>query len=555
MVNAPTTDPPPLKVRARSALNAALPLMERIATARGAAAISPGINELISGDTMQGLCEGSARVAEAISAGQRIAIVGDYDADGATATSVLLRAFKAWRADVFYVVPSRFTQGYGLSAEIVRHCRDRGARLIVTVDNGIAAWAGAEAARAENIDLVVTDHHLPGNRPVDAYAVVNPNQHGCVFPSKSIAGCGVALYLVLKIRRLLGAAYDFNPSELLDLVALGTIADVVRLDDNNRALVAAGLRRIRSEKCSEGILMLCRAAGVLPSQVTCTDVAFKIAPRINAAGRMAGMGLGIDCLTSDDRAAASDAAVALNNVNAERRERQADMLAVAEKLLPAVSDDKRSVCVQDESFHEGIVGIIAGKLREKHDRPTVVFSSATDGHIKGSGRSLPGLHLRDILDWVDRQAPGLIEKFGGHAMAAGLTLKAVYFARFAELFEAAVVHMELMNGSPLERDVHWHDGSLAGNELGLGTANILADGVWGNGFELPSFVDRFEVIESRTLKEAHTALKLGRDGQAVRAIWFNCVLSQAQSSIDLLYRPAINRWNGENLQLEVIGRV
>lgn len=472
---------------------------------------------------MLGLDDAAREVADAIAAEATIVVVGDFDCDGATGVATAVTGLRAMGANVDYLVPSRFADGYGLSPRVVDvaadHPRIGPAELLITVDNGIGAHAGIDRANELGIPVVVTDHHLAGTTLPAAAAIVDPNQPGCPFPSKSIAGVGVMLYLLTAVRTQLRDDGHFADrkapalGELLDLVALGTVADIVGLDQNNRRLVAAGLERIRGGRARPGIRALFEVAGKSIRQATVADLGFLIGPRINAAGRLADMSLGIECLlaTSDD--AALEMASELDRINRERREIEQVMRDQAEAATIDCPPERRSLVVFDPGWHQGVVGLVATRIKDRHHRPCIALAPEAEGDangtLRGSGRSIPGLHLRDVLDVVDRRHPGLMLRFGGHAMAAGLTLAAG--GRVAELeqaFEAAVA--EVADASVFERELIT-DGPLESSEFTIETAERLDAEVWGQGFAVPLFSGRFRVLEQWVLKERHLKLVLVPD--------------------------------------------
>jgi single-stranded-DNA-specific exonuclease len=497
-------------------------------------------------------------LADAIAAGRRLLIVGDYDADGATASAVGALALGRFGAKVETLVPNRFDYGYGLTPEIVRVAAERKPDFIVTVDNGIASLDGVAEARKRGIPVLVTDHHLPGSELPDALAIVNPNQPGCTFPSKHLAGVGVMFYVMLALRTELRRRGAFatrpepNLAELLDLVALGTVADVVKLDRNNRVLVAQGLERIRRGLARPGILALMRAAGREPSRASPYDLGFVVGPRLNAAGRLEDMSQGIACLLADDVETAADLATRLDSLNRERREIEADMQASALASLEKTDPGNGcSIVMFDPDWHQGVVGLLASRLKDRYHRPTICLAAGPDGTLKGSGRSIPALHLRDALDLVDRRNPGLIPKFGGHAAAAGLSLKADDVERFRAAFEATVAG--LVTPADLARTVET-DGPLHDRHLDLDTADLLARQVWGQGFPPPLFEDDFEVREQRTVGDGrHRKLTLRRVGgrDDIAAMRFN-EPEPLPERIRAAYRIEANEWRGNrSLQLMV----
>ena len=504
-------------------------------------------------------------LADAIERKQRLLIVADYDCDGATACAVGVRALRAFGADVAYLVPNRFEYGYGLTPEIVGLAAraPRRPELLITVDNGIASNEGVARANELGIATLITDHHLPGDTLPQASCIVNPNQPGCDFPSKAIAGVGVMFYVMLALRielRRRGWFKDrpeFNLATLLDLVALGTVADVVRLDRNNRILVAQGLKRIREGKMQPGIAALLRVAGREAKRASCFDLGFAAGPRLNAAGRLADMALGIECLITDDTARALNIAQDLDRLNRERREIEGGMqeqaLAMLEGLGLATDADLNAeaaytLSLHDPSWHQGVVGILAARIKDRLHRPVIAFAAGNAGELKGSGRSIPGLHLRDALDLVAKRAPGLILRFGGHAAAAGLTLRSEGLTQFSELFEHTV--RGLLAPSDLARSLET-DGPLESAYMNLDTLRLLEREVWGQGFPQPLFYDRFSVVNQRVVGEKHLKLRLQRDGKSFDAIRFNS-LTPAGSVIRAAYRLALNEYNGvQSVQLIV----
>jgi len=495
-------------------------------------------------------------LADAIASGQRMLIVADYDCDGATACAVGLRALRAMGANVDYLVPNRFETGYGLSAAVVElACQHHGGKpdLIITVDNGIASVDGVDAARAKGIDVLITDHHLPGDVLPQALAIVNPNQPGCGFPSKNLAGVGVIFYLMLALRAELRrrGVYpgDGGPrlNTLADLVALGTVADVVKLDANNRLLVTQGLARMRAGTMQPGLRALFAVAGREPRSASTFDLGFALGPRINAAGRLADMSLGIACLMSDDEAQALTMARQLDAINRERRNIEQAMREQAMAALEqATTAPGASVCVYDAHWHQGVVGLVASRLKEKYWRPALAFAPAGDDEIRGSGRSIPDVHLRDALDLVSKRRPGLIRKFGGHAMAAGLTLGRTDLAEFAPAFDAAV--RELTGRERFEAVLET-DGSLETGYANVEVATLLQQQVWGAGFAPPLFQDAFHVDGQRLVGEKHLKLILTRGHQRFDAIWFGRV-EPLPEFITAAYRIEPNQWNGRvNVQL------
>jgi single-stranded-DNA-specific exonuclease len=493
------------------------------------------------------------RLADAIAAGKRLLIVADYDSDGATACAVAVRALREFGADVDYIVPNRFEYGYGLTPEIVQLAAQRRPDILITVDNGIASVDGVAAAGELGIETLVTDHHLPGDDLPQAACIVNPNQAGCAFPSKHLAGVGVIFYVMLALRAELRNRGAFagktepNLAKLLDLVALGTVADVVKLDDNNRILVRQGLKRIRAGHACAGIRALLRIARREPDKATAYDLGFIVGPRLNAAGRLDDMALGIECLLCDDETQALAIAEQLDALNRERREIETGMQSSALSALENVEfHDSYTLSLYDESWHPGIIGILASRLKDKFHRPVIAFAPGFDGELKGSGRSIRGLHLRDALDLVTKRHPHLVQRFGGHAAACGLTIAAAHFDEFARAFES--VAQSLLSPADLEQ-IAETDGALAPHENTLELAQLLREQIWGQGFPQPSFSSEFQVENQRVVGEKHLKLKLGQQGQNFDAILFshNAPLPAA---IHAVYRLDVNEYKGaQSLQL------
>ena len=539
------------------------PLLARLLAARGVRQpdeLDDSLGRLLPPETLKGNAEAGRLLADAIERRQPICIVADYDCDGATACAVALRGLKllgAEPATLGYVVPDRVVHGYGLTPTIVDLALAQSGRprpdVLVTVDNGIASLAGVAHARALGLRVLVTDHHLPAVEDgavtlPDADVIVNPNQPGCTFESKAIAGVGVMFYVLLATRAELRArghwAGGGQPrlDTLLDLVALGTVADVVKLDANNRRLVAQGLKRVRSGRLQPGLAALFHAAGRKASQAAAFDFGFALGPRINAAGRLADMTLGIECLLTDDPARAAALAAQLDAINRERREVEAGMRELAEATVErlALDDTPPAVTLFDESFHEGVVGIVAGRLKDRLHRPTFVFARGADGRLKGSGRSIPGFHLRDALDLVAKRHAGLLLRFGGHAMAAGCTLG----EGGVEVFDAALrqVAEEWLDKATLTRTLRT-DGPLALEWFNPQTAAVLDAQVWGQGFEAPLFCDEVQVLQQRLVGEKHLKLRLRHQGTERDAIWFG--RSEPLPGIArLAYRLSLDEWNG-----------
>ncbi len=527
------------------------PVMARLMAARGLlepGELATGLDALIRPEALTHVDRAAGILADAIDAGKRLVIVADYDCDGATACAVGVRGLRALGATVDYIVPNRFEYGYGLTPEIVDlTVREKSPDIILTVDNGIASIAGVTEANRRGIPVVVTDHHLPGAELPDAAVIVNPNQPGCGFPSKNLAGVGVMFYTLLALRAELRRRGRFDAATqprldaLLDLVALGTVADVVKLDANNRVLVAQGLKRIRAGRAHAGVAALFSVAARDARRATPFDLGFAAGPRLNAAGRLADMSLGIECLLTDDTARAWSIAQQLETINRERREIEAGMqetaLASLEEFDPR---DNATLTLFDPDWHQGVIGIVASRLKEKFYRPTITFAPAGDGTIKGSGRSIPGFHLRDALDLVYKRHPQLIEKFGGHAMAAGLSLNEDDFDAFAEAFEQ--VGREWLTPAALEHVLET-DGPLEPEYVSLDFIALLDEQVWGQGFAPPLFCDEFRVLNQRVLKERHLKLQLDKDGRRFDAIWFNHA-DGLPARIRAAYRLDANEFNG-----------
>jgi single-stranded-DNA-specific exonuclease len=527
------------------------PVLARLYAARGLTDVKDLSSELAAMIPPSGLMNiGAAAVflADSIAANKRMVIVADYDCDGATACAVALRGLRQMGANIDYIVPNRFEYGYGLTPEIVAlTAREKQPDIIITVDNGIASIDGVAEANRRGIEVVVTDHHLPSDTLPAARVIVNPNQPECGFPSKHIAGVGVVFYVLLALRAELRQRGVFDVKtqpklqELLDLVALGTVADVVRLDPNNRILVAQGLKRMRASQMHAGVAALFRVAGRNPRTASPFDLGFALGPRLNAAGRLEDMSLGIECLVTDDEDRAWALAQQLNDINLKRREIEADMQDTALLHLDTFEPANSStICVFDDSWHQGVIGIVASRLKEKFFRPTITFAPAGDGWIKGSGRSIPGFHLRDALDLVYKKAPSLIDKFGGHAMAAGLTLRADAFEAFSIAFEE--VGRAWLTQQQLERVIET-DGPLEDAYYTTDFIDLMAGQVWGQGFAPPVFCDEFRVVSQRVLKERHLKLLLEKNGARYDAIWFGHAEALADRA-RVAFRLDANEFNG-----------
>ena len=537
------------------------PLLARLYAARGisdAAELDDSLARLLAPDTLHGCAEAGAFLADAIQQGRRLCVVADYDCDGATACAVALRGLRLLGAApdaLGYVVPDRAVHGYGLSPAVVDLALRTRPDVIVTVDNGIASFEGVRHARERGVDVVVTDHHLPARQGDEvllppATVIVNPNQPACGFESKSIAGVGVMFYVLLAVRAELRRRGAFSPAEqprldaLLDLVALGTVADVVRLDANNRRLVAQGLKRIRSGRMQPGVSALFQVARRDPARACCFDFGFALGPRLNAAGRLADMTLGIECLLTDDPARAMELAQQLDAMNRERRDVEAGMREQAEMLLESLMPEDEpppAIAIFDPEFHEGVVGIVASRLKDKLHRPTFVFALGQDGLLKGSGRSIPGFHLRDALDLVSKRHPGVLRKFGGHAMAAGCTIAEEDFDLFEHAFQqvaaqwldAPLLHRVVATDGPLEPQ--WFDPQVV---------QTLEREVWGQAFEAPIFNDDVEVLAQRIVGDKHLKLTLRHRGQVRDAICFGRQEPLPERA-HIAFRLALDDYNGQ----------
>ena len=534
------------------------PLLARLYAARGVTGteeLDDALGKLLAPSSMKGLPDAANLLADAIAANKHLCVVADYDCDGATACAVALRGLKLLGAQhVTYIVPDRIIDGYGLTAPISQRVKDSGADVLITVDNGIASIDGVAHAKKLGLQVLVTDHHLPAAELPDADVIVNPNQPGCTFASKSIAGVGVMFYTLLALRSELrnrgvfDAATQPKLDTLLPLVALGTVADVVKLDANNRRLVAQGLKRVRAQVLPAGLASLFVAAGRNASVATTFDFGFALGPRINAAGRLSDMMLGIECLLTDDPARADELAKMLDGINRERREIEGDMreqaFAIAESLFDEDEEPPPAICVFDPDFHEGVVGIVASRIKDKLHRPTFVFAaSAAEGkehELKGSGRSIPGFHLRDALDLVAKRYPGVILRFGGHAMAAGCTVAEEFFDDFENgLNEVA---QEWLDAATLTRRLDT-DGPLNPEYRRVELVDTLHKEVWGQGFAAPTFSEEVEVVSQRLVGEKHLALKLKHQGQPVDGIWFGHT-EPLPAKVTLAFRLDADEWNG-----------
>ncbi|OIR14622.1 single-stranded-DNA-specific exonuclease RecJ [mine drainage metagenome] len=535
-----------------------VPLLARIYAARGIrdpAQLDTDIRHLLPFTLLKNAEMMAGLLADAITDNKKILIVADYDADGATACTVGMRGLSALGARVDFIVPNRFEYGYGLTPEIVRLAKRSEPDILLTVDNGIASVEGvAEAARL-GMQVLVTDHHLPGDTLPDALCIVNPNQPGCTFPSKNLAGVGVMFYVLMALRAEMRKRGAFagkaepNLGNLLDLVALGTVADVVRLDDNNRILVQQGLQRIRAGRSCAGIRALLRVARRLAAQASAYELGFIVGPRLNAAGRLDDMSLGIRCLLTDDDTEAGEIAARLDALNHERRTIEADMQDSALATLHAFDpEDGFSLALFNEDWHQGVIGILASRLKDKFHRPVIAFARSQTGELKGSGRSIAGLHLRDALDLVSKRHPQLILKFGGHAMAAGLSILEADLNDFRSAFES--VAQELLDAEALVKTIPT-DGTLDASESTLSIARELQRQVWGQGFPEPLFEGDFRVQTQRVVGEKHLKLKLSSPAGSFDAIRFFSA-EPAPDDIHAVYSLSVNEYNGsETLQLIV----
>jgi single-stranded-DNA-specific exonuclease len=540
----------PQQARERLEYAGVHPLLARLYAARGIARaeeLDTALAALLDPAQLKGAAEAAALLADAIAAKRRLLIVADYDCDGATACAVGVRALRAFGADVSYLVPNRFDYGYGLTPEVVHLASERKPDVIITVDNGIASVEGVAEAKRLGIATLITDHHLPGDELPEADVIVNPNQPGCAFPSKAIAGVGVMFYVMLALRAELRKRGAFNASPepnlaaLLDLVALGTVADVVKLDRNNRILVAQGLARIRQGKLQPGLRALFRVAGREAERASTFDLGFALGPRLNAAGRLADMSLGIECLVTDNLGRALNIAQQLDQLNRERRTIETDMQEQALAILDTIEAAERaSLALYDPEWHQGVIGILASRVKDKLHRPVIAFARGSEGELKGSGRSISGLHLRDALDLVSKRAPGLLLRFGGHAAAAGLTLREADLERFESLFEETV--RGLVSPADLTRTLET-DGALEAGWMSLDSARMLEGEIWGQGFPAPLFSDDFEVEKQRILKDRHLKLTLRKGVARFEAIQFNFA-EGVPPNVRAAYRLAVNEFNG-----------
>jgi single-stranded-DNA-specific exonuclease len=532
------------------------PRMARLYAARGVSSafdLNTKLDALLAPSLLSHIDRSATFLADAIAAKKRLLIVADYDADGATACAVGVRALRQMGANVDFIVPNRFTLGYGLTPEVVDLAASHQSGkpdIIITVDNGIASIDGVARANALGIEVLVTDHHLPAQVLPDAAVIVNPNQPGDTFPSKGLAGVGVMFYTMLALRaemRKRGAftgGFEPNLADLLDLVALGTVSDVVKLEHNNRILVEQGLQRIRAGRACKGIAALLSVGGRDASRAGTYDLGVVLGPRINAAGRLEDMSIGIACLLTDRTDEAMRLAQELDHLNRTRRSIEADMKDDATARLDTMDTTNRyALALFEPGWHQGVVGILAGRIREQTHRPVIAFAPDGMGNLKGSGRSIPALHMRDALDLITKRHPQLIEKFGGHAMAAGLTIREAAFTDFSNAFEQ--VARELLTLTDLQEQIET-DGSLAAHELDFDFVQRLESQVWGQGFVAPSYIGSFRLLEQRVVGEKHLKLKLGLGGEVFEAMRFGSP-DPLPASFDAVYKAGINTFRGNSV--------
>ena len=542
------------------------PVLKRVYASRNIKSskdLDYSLSSLIPFEELSGISDAVVLLQEMLEQKKRILIVADFDADGATSCALAIRGLTAMGAeDVIYVVPNRFEHGYGLSPEIVNVALDYDPDLIVTVDNGISSICGVEYARKNGVKVLITDHHLPGKELPKADVIINPQLADDRFPSKNLAGVGVIFYILLALRAKLKEEYWFennnidypNLANFLDLVALGTIADLVPLDKNNRTMVAHGLKLIKKNKSKPGIYALLNQAGRQLSKLTTSDLSFAVAPRLNAAGRLTDMSLGIECLLTDDEGNAIEIAEKLNRLNTERRQIQDDMqeeaLAELEKYLQNTSGEiPHSICIYNKDWHQGVVGILASKIKEKFNRPAIVFAKENEGVLKGSARSITGLHIKDVFDEIAKLHPELILTFGGHAMAAGLTIEESQYGNFSNIFNEVV--NQYISSDRLE-DEYLTDGELSDDDFTLPLALAIQNaGPWGQSFPEPTFAGQFKILDKRIVGENHLKLKLqSRNNRTtLDAIAFNMTDANWPSGTDQIlstYRLGINDFQGNS---------
>ncbi|MDG1753099.1 MAG: single-stranded-DNA-specific exonuclease RecJ [Thalassotalea sp.] len=547
------------------------PVIKQIYATRGVKSESElmlNTSQLISVDKLSGIDNACKILFQALQANQHIVIIGDFDADGATSTALMMSALSMFcYKNHQFLVPNRFEYGYGLTPEIVTIAHQKGAELLITVDSGISCIAGVEKAKSLGLNVIVTDHHLQGKKLPPADAIINPNQHHCNFPSKALAGVGVAFYFMLAMRKYLRENNWFsaqsisepNIAQLLDLVALGTVADVVSLDANNRILVEQGLKRIRAGHTRPGIQALIEIAGKNQQRLMASDFGFALGPRINAAGRLDDMAYGINCLLAPDLMSAKIMAAELDSLNKSRREIEQGMQHEAEIIMKQLNFTEENLpfalSLFHDQWHQGVIGIVAGRLKEKYHRPSIVFAQSENGiELKGSARSIPGLHIRDLLEHIDSQHPEIIIKFGGHAMAAGLSIEKANFERFQKLFNQ---YAEKWLDHDLLEGKLYSDGALALSEMTLEFAEkIRLAGPWGQNFLEPVFDDEFTLVQQRIVGEKHLKMVVEKQGQVFDAIAFNIDIKQwpnsKASQVHLCFRLDINEFRGkQSLQLMV----
>ncbi len=532
--------------------------LARVLAARGvesAQDLKADWRAMLPPETLMGTQAAAKLLADTIEAHKKIMVIADYDCDGATACAVAIKGLRSMGASVDYLVPDRFIYGYGLTPAIVDLAAQKGAELILTVDNGMASIDGVAKANQNGIDVIITDHHLPAETLPAAACIVNPNTPGCSFPSKNLAGVGVMFYVLMALRAEFRRRGKFDVrtqprlDELVDLVALGTVADVVKLDRNNRILVQQGLAKVRCGHTHPGVKALFEIAGRASTQARVRDFGFVIAPRINAAGRLDLMNAGIECLISESDSEAQHYAKILDDYNRQRRELELNMQWDAALLLNKIDVSKRhTLALFEPTWHQGIVGLVASRIKESKHRPTIAFANAADGEMKGSGRSIEGVHLRDMLDLVTKKAPGIIKKFGGHAMAAGLTIDAHRFDDFCRAFESVVA--ENCDEDVFERHV-LIDGPLQVKDISVSLVEAINAQIWGQGFLPPLFANEFKVLHQTVLKGGHLKLMLELDGMRFNGIFFRRS-AEVPSVARLAYRPEINEWMGQrSIQLVI----
>lgn len=561
-----------LKISARPQVDNALPIFKqanpvlaRIYASRGVhdlEALGRNLTELLPDSGLAGIEQAVLRLVSAVVQREKILIVGDFDCDGATSTAVAVLALRMMgAADVAYLVPNRFEYGYGLSPEIVVEALKQSPKLLITVDNGISSIEGVAAANAAGVDVIVTDHHLAGKELPDAYAIVNPNQPACGFSAKSTCGVGVIFYVMIALRRALQQQNWFaeqglaNPNlgSLLDLVALGTIADVVPLEQNNRVLVHQGLQRIKAGRCRAGLKALIELSGRQQHKIASSDLGYAIAPRLNAAGRLEDMSIGIECLLTESEQRAKELAVTLNDLNQERKGIEQEMQQQALDLLAKIQLDAAELpyglSLYEPEWHQGVIGILASRIKERTHRPVIAFAQGDEGEIKGSARSIPGFHIRDGLDAIAAQYPTLLRKFGGHAMAAGLTIKATDLPIFKQAFEQEVQRQ--LSAADLEQQV-LTDGELSADDMTIELAELLRDaGPWGHQFPEPLFDGQFTLLQQRIVGQRHLKMVLMEplSGLAIDAIQFNADMElwpdESITQVRAVYRLDVNEFRGK----------